>query len=176
MCSYLWGHFILDFGSDPESGILAGISGDKFSGTEENRNSGKFNIPVPDIRLNPNNFSGRVEQLCLCNMHHLCNQKFITFYRPYQQYIVINVVGIMLYISRNFKIYLQNQEQTVWFLHTKIFCVYSYIILRSRYNCNSNAKLLARSTENFKKTHLIERNNGISACNAYSFLLKGGLD
>ena len=51
MCSYLCGRFIPDSGSDPESGILAGISGDKFSGTEQNRNSGNLSIPAPDIRL-----------------------------------------------------------------------------------------------------------------------------
>ena len=46
----LWS-FIPDSGSDPESGIPAGISGDKFSGTEQNRNSGNLSIPAPDIRL-----------------------------------------------------------------------------------------------------------------------------
>ena len=53
MCSYLCGRFIPDSGSDPESGIPAGISGDKFSRTEQNRKSGKFSIPAPDIQLNP---------------------------------------------------------------------------------------------------------------------------
>ena len=51
MCSYLCGHFIPDSGSDPEPGVPAGISGDKLSGTEQNWNSGKFNIPAPDIQL-----------------------------------------------------------------------------------------------------------------------------
>ena len=56
MCSNLCGCFIPASGSDPESGILAGISGDKFSRTEQNQNSRKFNILAPDIRLNPNKF------------------------------------------------------------------------------------------------------------------------
>ena len=60
MCSsYLCGRFISDSGSDPESAnaIPAGISGDKFSGTKQNRNFGKVNIPAPDIRLNPKTIS-----------------------------------------------------------------------------------------------------------------------